>query len=454
MASANEPDKTGRLRQRIGTFRVEPSDLSADESRLFVESARALIARNAPTAIVLLALVQLVWWPTDWIVFADEPRVRAIFMRWRLSIVGILLGGLALGWVTGLLKRHPDVVAGALAVGCLGLTGWLMGGVGSLDGPWMAFLTATPLFVVLLSAPLPLRVLINFGVLLASWGGFVLARPDAVEHPTHLTVLSTFVFTTLLATVIGHLIYMLHRANWTSQHRLEASRAALEAFNTQLAELLDSRTAELRRVLLEAEEVRDRERAWAVREIHDALGAELTGLRYGVALVEQQVSAEVAPRAFEPIHELLRRASETVRRILRGLSWELPDNLELPAALESQLRTMAQRGELEPQFEVSPKPFGDVPLAVRQTLFRVVQEALTNVVRHADATRVSLRICREGEQIALVIEDDGRGIQPGPATGLGMSGIQQRVNEHGGSAEWRAAVPQGTQLRVEIPCPN
>lgn len=434
-------------------FDIQPEDLSDDEVRGYTASSRKLMADNATAIVLVLVAGALVFWPMDLVAFRSRPEVIAIFAQWRLSAVVLLLAVLLVGRRSGLLRRRPEVVAAFTAIAGFGITGWFMGRLGGLDGPWFTFLTVTPMFTVILLMPLRARLVLNFGIMAAAWVGLVAARPDALGHPSHDTVMAQYVFNCLYGVLTGHVTYLVLRANFASNARLASSREALQRLTAHLEVRVAERTAELRRLLVSAEGVRERERTWIVREIHDALGQELTALRYGIAVLRRQIGQSVAANAFEPVEELVGRAAGSVRRILGGLSTELPDHMPLPEAMGRMVQQIGERAGLNTQFDAGPPQFGRLDPRSRQTLYRIAQEATTNVLRHANARSLYVRLHRADGGVCLEVEDDGVGLTAAAPAGIGMAGIRQRAAECGGSASWAPCPAGGTVLRVELPCP-
>jgi signal transduction histidine kinase len=378
----------------------------------------------------------------------------AIFAEWRLAAVAFLLIDLFVMRKTGLLERSPEAVAGFTAVVGFAMTGWFMGRLGGLDEPWFTFLTATPMFTVLILLSLRARFLLNFAIMGAAWLGYIAARPESLSHPSHGTIMTQYVFNCLFGIASGHITYMVLRANSAATARLESSRSELERFTARLESMVAERTSELRRVLVGAETVRDRERTWVVREIHDALGQELTALRYGIAVLRRQIGPAVAPNAFEPVEDLIGRAAGSVRRILGGLSSELPEHVPLPEAMEHMVREVGERAGLDVRFELTPGSLGRIDMRTRQTLYRIAQEATTNVLRHAGARTLSVRLSQSDGSLRLEVEDDGVGLARASQAGIGMAGIRHRAAECGGTASWSAGPSGGTVLQVEVPCPG
>lgn len=437
-------------------LRVEPADVSPAEERAFEAVAREITAANVPIVVLLVAGLVLLWWPVDAIVFAGQPAVKDVFAAWRGVTAAVLLASLAVAWATGSLARAPRLYGALVIVAGFAVTAWFMGRAGTVEDRWFAYFLAAPLFTVLILLPLPARLAVNFGLLGATWAAFVAAQPEALGYAPNATALSTFVFTALFGTFAGHVGYLAQRASVTAAARLRRSEAHVRELAATLEARVAERTAQLRTARDAAMAARASERAWVVRELHDALGQELTALHYGLSLLRGRVGDAVASNAFTPLEELLRRASETTRRLLHGLAAAPATDAELHAWLEEILDTAREVAGLDGRLEADAASLVGLPEALRLAVYRVVQEATTNVLRHAGARALVVSVAREAAAVVVRVEDDGAGMGSAPdgAGGLGVVGIRQRAAELGGEAAWRARPGGGTTLEVRLPWPT
>ncbi|WP_038047351.1 sensor histidine kinase [Thermus caliditerrae] len=220
---------------------------------------------------------------------------------------------------------------------------------------------------------------------------------------------------------------------------LEEGQKPPEALPALLLLALKRPGLELAGRLLTAQE---EERRRVGRELHDGVGSLLTA-----ALLTLKV-AEKRPEKLPEARKRVAEALEEVRRLSRELRMPLLDDLGLKEALARYLETYAKNGlQVEAHLEVPP-----LPKEKEVALFRVVQEALTNVLRHAKAQRVRVRLWREGDRLFGVVEDDGVGFDPEktPAS-VGLLGMQERVQSLGGSFLVHAAPGQGTRVEFGVP---
>jgi signal transduction histidine kinase len=230
--------------------------------------------------------------------------------------------------------------------------------------------------------------------------------------------------------------------------RLAESLAARAAIAVDLTERV-SRDA-VRRVI-EAQEL---ERKQLARELHDETGQALTSILLGLKSLEQAGSAGESQTGVQSLRELVVETLQNVRRLAVELRPAALDDFGLVAALERLSSTYGEHTGLEVVFE-SGLPEERLPQAIETTLYRVVQEALTNVIKHAAASRVSIRLVQGDRSVKAVVEDDGRGFDPqtARADALGLVGMRERVALVRGKVAIESSPGSGATVRVEVPLP-
>jgi signal transduction histidine kinase len=190
------------------------------------------------------------------------------------------------------------------------------------------------------------------------------------------------------------------------------------------------------------------ERRRLARELHDETGQALTSILLGLrALEEANGDVEV-----DDLRELVVATLQDVRRLAVQLRPKALDDFGLVPALERLVQTFSESSGISVELEAQ---IGQerLPNDVETTVYRIVQEALTNVVKHAQASRVSILLVRRDATVTAVVEDDGRGFDPAAAgeDSLGLEGMRERVELHEGRLTVETAPGSGTTLRVEIP---
>lgn len=208
---------------------------------------------------------------------------------------------------------------------------------------------------------------------------------------------------------------------------LSEEQAKVAARSTELEQLT--------RLLLHAQED---ERRRIARELHDEAGQALTAVKIGLDLDGHTEAGALVGRALAQVRDL--------SNLLRPSAL---DDLGLVAALRALSNDVADRSRLRVDLELDS--LAEIPQDTEVVIYRVVQEALTNVVRHARATRVIARVACVGDRIALSVEDDGRGLDPEAGPRLGRLGMQERVMAAGGTLVVGPSAAGGVRLEASIP---
>ena len=193
------------------------------------------------------------------------------------------------------------------------------------------------------------------------------------------------------------------------------------------------------------------ERRRLARELHDETGQALTSILLGLRSVEETKSADELRSATSDLRELVVATLQDVRRLAVQLRPKALDDFGLAAALERLAQTFAETTEMHVELEAQ---LGEarLPAEVETTLYRIVQEALTNIVKHAEATKVSILLVRKATTATVVIEDDGKGfdIEDVRAEGMGLAGMRERVELHDGRLTVESSPTSGTTLVAEV----
>ncbi len=243
--------------------------------------------------------------------------------------------------------------------------------------------------------------------------------------------------------------------------RIQQAESALRRAHDELERRVRERTVELeqaniklRALSLRLVEVQESERRFLARELHDELGQLLTALKM---VLDQSVP--LAPPALGPglaqAVELTRELVARLRHLSLTLRPPLLDDLGLQVAMEWQIRRFSEQTGLAIEFRHAL--MDRLPAPVETAFFRIAQEALTNVVRHADARTATVRLWADQERAGLQIEDNGRGFDPEAArarASTGLSGMQERVELLDGEFSLESNPGKGTRLTVELPFAN
>ena len=208
--------------------------------------------------------------------------------------------------------------------------------------------------------------------------------------------------------------------------------------------------------------LRENDRAEIAREIHDELGQLLTGIQMQLRLIEDRLS-DREDRTLNPLIDKLVETSElvdttisSVQRISAGLRPSALDNLGLATAVTGEAEEFSARTGIQCTVNVSEIP-ANLPPEITTAAFRIFQESLTNVARHAEAKRIDASLSVSGGVLKLVVTDDGTGIDPSvieDPQSLGLIGMLERAANVGGLVVFNHLPENGTSVTLTIPLPT
>lgn len=257
----------------------------------------------------------------------------------------------------------------------------------------------------------------------------------------------------LLAGIV--LLWWLRRLVLQHVHSKEREAAAPAARQAELERMVERRTADLSELSTQLQSVAEAERAALSRELHDELGGLLVAARMDVSWLEQHLSSQdpAVQAHFRRVHQALQAGVDLKRRVVEELRPTLLDNLGLVPALRWLLAETCRRAQLSCS-ERYPEALDCNPEAAI-AIFRIVQEALTNVLKHANAKRIGLELEHQGGALQIRVHDDGVGInvrQPGAlGRSHGLAAMRHRAQALGGRCSVERGVEGGTEVRVRLP---
>lgn len=253
------------------------------------------------------------------------------------------------------------------------------------------------------------------------------------------------------------------RVNGRSSHRSDTGAEVVVAV---LIDIDDSKRAELdrQRLLRRLGKAEEDERKRLSRELHDQIGQTVTGLLLGLKNVEQALAQMPGQAAqLDRLHSLQSLASDIgrdIHQIAADLRPTALDDLGLYKAVEAFCSEWSRRYGLSTDVQTLGRT-GRLPPEVESAVYRAIQEALTNVAKHARARRVSVVLDRRGEELRVIVEDDGEGFDPDRREGeevasqrLGLSFIEERMSLLGGTLAIETEPKHGTTLFMTVPVTN
>jgi PAS domain S-box-containing protein len=224
----------------------------------------------------------------------------------------------------------------------------------------------------------------------------------------------------------------------------------------ELERLVDERTVALRRLSVRLMTMQDEERRRIARDLHDGLGQELAVAKIVLDRVFQRSAPGPDNQACIEASDILDRAIQQVRSISHLLHPPLLDEVGLLSALRWYLEGLTERSGIKTYLDVQPSDFARLPLDLETAVFRMIQEALTNVYRHSEARNVWIGLQQKDGATVITVRDDGKGIekktveQQPDSVGIGIGGMRQRAKEFGGELRLTNAQP-GTLVELVIP---
>ena len=213
----------------------------------------------------------------------------------------------------------------------------------------------------------------------------------------------------------------------------------------------------LRQLTAKLERVREEEQTLIAREIHDELGQAFTALKFDVAWLQNAVRSRKKEvwQKLETMSELINTNIKTVRKISSELRPPVLDDLGLSAAIEWYCYDIKHRTNLDCELDIDTNE-DCLSKDLRTTLYRVFQESLTNIARHAEANKFWVKLSSENNKIILQITDDGIGINEAIINGsacLGILGMKERIQPFGGTIDIKKIDKNrgGTQITISMP---
>jgi len=405
----------------------------------------------AVTAVVYGGVLLVALWPLDSFFIADEGH-RATFGALRLTNAVIALVAL-LGLLVRPIRERVAAWAGLV------LLGYSIGGAYHASGLphdpfyWPGMLA--PMATTALVVPLRERVAWVTAVAVLHHAVWFLRNPQSWSAPETLGSLGVYSNAVILSIGLGHVLYLFAWLIYRDRRRERAMAAELAGWNDRLRSQVEARTSELRALARRVEEVHEDERRRLAHELHDELGQSLTALRLEVAVLGRHGLSRAQRDALDGrLDELLEAVQWTVSSLR-------PKPLEeqglVPACEWLLTRFATQTGlDVESSLDEAVSPPAPTSLAV----FRVLQEALTNVSKHAEASAVTVSLRREADSIVLEIADDGVGLSASARVeggGHGLLGMRERALAIGGTLEvepehvGRDGQRAGARIRLRVP---
>jgi PAS domain S-box-containing protein len=251
----------------------------------------------------------------------------------------------------------------------------------------------------------------------------------------------------------------------TDIHDRKAAEEVLRNAREELEARVVERTADLRREINDRQRaeselrelsgrlltLRDAEQRRIARDLHDSAGQLLTATTISLAAAAQEansMSAQAA-KALSEAADLVQETIREIRIVSHLLHPPLLDEAGLPSGLREYLEGFSNRGSIKVDLAISDR-FGRLPMDIETTIFRVVQECITNIHRHSDSKTARVEVLRLPGEIRVEVKDNGKGMPAKRSSGLGLRGMKERVGQFGGQLEIHSS-HKGTTVVVRLP---
>ncbi|MEZ4392413.1 MAG: sensor histidine kinase [Polyangiales bacterium] len=455
-----------RLRALLGAPLLPgASELRGDDDQRRLEAHLAAQCASFARFIATWSIVvNLLWWPFD---VATVDALPGAVEGMRSLRTCVLVASVAALLVLGGRRELRGVpFAACVAIWCveLGAMSASMATIGDFETPWFHFLHPLVITSIVFPVRLSLRVAFASALGASLFVGFVATRPSALGSPFFGSAVSYLAFSVGVAIAYGHRAYLVARHGFLQQLDLERSQALIEAQREGLQSEVEARTVELRGLAEHLDRASELERRRIARELHDDLGQSVSAVRLALATTLRRFArAPTSVQAnLEELDELVRRVADGTRDTITRLRPRILEDRGLVAAAEWLVRSTERHSGLACELRVegggAPPEAGDdrgEPSAadeVSSAAFRILQEALTNVQRHARASRVEVDLRVDGAALSLRVRDDGVGLRaPRSGEGMGLLGMRERARSLGGELAVGPAEGGGTLLSCTLP---
>ena len=447
----------GWLREFVGGDPKGPA--FAEEEAAFQQEEGV---RTWRLLIAVILLSTIAWGGTDESLYPEDPVAPSLLVECRVFLI---LASLFVLFVAPRWRPFAARPVATMTLTCVAMFMVVAYAYSELDtnvDRWFLYLCPLPL-ATLAGAYRPLRRAgVNLLFCAGLLAGYFVRHLDMLREPYMPRQISFLFEMAGLSTLGGAAINSVRRRAFVLRRKADAQaaevrrlNAELEGWNESLERRVREQTAELRLLTSHIESARETERTRIARDLHDELGQELTALKMAVSVARSRFERDPAciSANLETVASLVDNTTVITRQLVKDLRPRVLDDLGLTAAAEWLVKSAEQRGGGHYTLSL---PSGELrpPEAVAVATFRGIQEALTNVARHAQATEAHVELrAEEGNRLFVTIRDNGVGMAtPGlPTAGMGLIGMRERVRALSGELTITSQPGQGTCVEAWLP---
>ncbi|HPQ70562.1 MAG TPA: sensor histidine kinase [bacterium] len=425
--------------------------MTAEESRGFQEHCNRLTIAGLYICGITTSLGAVVPWFTDFLLFdLGSPFFRAM-QYFRASILLLSLVVFLILRFSRTLTAHPYYLGLVAFSAIMAIGGRLVAGVGGFDSSFAYAVYTTPMLSVMLFVPYIKRLIAAFAILVSYFVSLFVFAPDQFDLSIVGTPITWSIASAFAAFAAGHVIYLVLRTNFLQRRKLND-------LTVNLQDRVAEQTEKIRQLTTAVFNVQEQERNRIAHDLHDELGQMLVRMDMEVQLLKKtgdpkKKKAGSFEQGIGSLHALVNRLHNTLDRILGALKPILLENQGFDVAVTSMVDDLVKgRGiKAEVLFETDVDFFSDT---ANTALFRIVQEGMTNIVKHAEATGTIVKFEEKDDKLELSVIDNGKGFDPDevPAKNrLGLKGIGERVKLMGGELKIESKQNCGTTISIVLP---
>ena len=433
-------------------------DTTVEEERAFANHLQDHVRAAGVAGCITFVLGAVLFWPTDWWVFADDPTTFAAFQTMRLGLTIVGVASVASVYLVPALKHVPFLVCLFGGTGMFTTAAYNLARLGGLDSVWFYGVLLIPFVTNVFVLYAWQNILMNSTFVLGWLAAYFLPHPEYLNHPFVSSICIFLAFMVFIVNVVvGHMHFSVSRSNYiqTLRHKRDVEQreqllGEINTYRAQLEALVAERTEQVRHLATNLQTVQESERRALAREVHDQLGQWLTGLDLELQTVAGNPGKANLDRATEIVGQL----KASAREVINLLRPDILDRHGLRAALVAMLDTIEQLKGIRSTlvFDVDDEQLDP---NVQTALYRIVQEATTNIVRHSGASTIHITFRPQNEELVLIVADNGQGFdstrrESRLSGGAGLPGIEERVRLLQGQCTIRSEIGGGTTMEVRI----
>lgn len=391
----------------------------------------------------------LIPWFTDFLLFEPSSHLLRTMFIFRSSILLLTLLALTALRFSRVVATNPYYLGLAAFSIMMATTGKLVAGLGGFDSAIAYGVYTTPMLSVMLFVPPVKRIIAAGAILVSYFSTLFLFAPDQLALDTVGTPITWSIASAFAAFAAGHAIYLVLRTNFLQRRKLND-------LTENLQEKVAEQTGKIRQLTTAVFKVQEQERVRIAHDLHDELGQMLVRLDMEVQLMhrkEKKSTTGSFSESLSTLHSLVDQVHDSLDRVLGALKPITLEKQSFDIAVSNMVHELTKGHGLKPEvlFEADVDYFSDT---AKTTLYRIVQEGTTNIVKHADATAAVVTFKEEGETLLLQILDDGKGFdleEVSMKNRLGLKGITERAKLMGGKMTIQSGQEKGTQITIRFP---